>query len=184
MFGLQMDEAGITGIEMSPQLHSAVLEYQRLETQVRLLIGEVCKSHCSHCLNRCCKKDFCVESIASPWLRLVWETSHHKIMEYDDSTGWLTDSGCRLNAGRPPVCYEFMCSQILMEISATDRMHTIKVLSKLVTFAGANALGKKHLVTLSSTQLLTRLNYTRLRRRLAHSQEILQNCEQVLNSCP
>jgi hypothetical protein len=105
---------------------------------------------------------------------MIWNSQGHTISQYGDSSGWLLSDGCRLITGRPPVCYEYLCDRILSEISEGVYLDNLKAVSALPAFAGRNALGNKHLVTLSSEQILTRMNFTKLRRQIAKSVNLFQ----------
>lgn len=154
----------------------ALLEYQYLEQKVRWLILEVCKPFCSTCADCCCKEDFCSESLDSDWLRMTWKLWGYKRSQYDDSYGWLLSDGCRLITGRPPVCYEFLCNKILSGMPG-DTWDRLKEISMLISYAGKNALGNRHLVTLSSEQISNRMNFKKLRKQIAKSLHLFQQYE-------
>ena len=108
-----------------------------------------------------------VMNLNSFWLRFIWEMYNHNSSQYHDSRGWLSSNGCILPVGRPLVCYEYLCESILEKISEKSYLKCLKELSRLLTLVGQNALGNCHLVTLSSKQILTQLNFKRLRGRIS-----------------
>jgi hypothetical protein len=169
-----MDEKETHTNTLSRDCIKTILEYQDLEQKVRRLILKACKPFCSACSDCCCKKDFCSESLDSYWLRMTWSLQGYTASQYDDSKGWLLSNGCRLDTGRPPVCYEYLCDRILVEIQEDCTLDNLKAISALPAFAGKNALGNKHLVTLSSEQILTRMNFVKLRRQIAKFQSLFQ----------
>ena len=154
----------------------AILEYQTLERKVNQLVVQVCKPFCSTCSKCCCKIDFCSESLDSYWLRMTRKLSGHNQSQYDDNTGWLLSDGCRLATGRPPVCYEYLCNRIIADIP-DDSLGAVKEVSRLLSSAGKNALGNRHLITLSSDQILNRMNFRKLRRQIAKTLRYFQKCE-------
>ena len=160
---------------------TTIQEYQSLEQKVSQQVVSVCRPFCSACSNCCCKTDFCSESLDSYWLRMTWRLAGHDRFQYDDSIGWLSSDGCRLTAGRPPVCYEYLCDGMIADIPA-DRLSRVKVVTTLLSSTGKNALGSRHLVTLTSEQILTRMNFGKLRRRIAKSRYLLQEYEAALPS--
>jgi hypothetical protein len=176
-YRVEMDEKEIHTSPLSRDCIKAILEYQDLEQKVRRLILKACKPFCSACSDCCCKKDFCSESLDSYWLRMTWNLQGYTVSQYDDSKGWLLSEGCRLDTGRPPVCYEYLCDRILVEIQEDCTLDNLKAISALPAFAGKNALGNKHLVTLSSEQILTRMNFLKLRRQIAKSLNLFQRYE-------
>ena len=99
----------------------------------------------------------------------MWQSYNHNFSQYHDSKGWLSSNGCLLSVGRPPVCYAYLCDNILEKISEKPYLNCLKELSRLVTWAGQKALGNRHLVTLSSKQVLTQLNFKRLKGRISKS---------------
>ena len=108
----------------------------------------------------------------------------HTLTQYDPARGWLLSDGCRLIAGRPPVCYEFLCNKILEELSEGPYLDNLKAISTLPAFAGKNALGNKHLVTLSSEQILKRINFEKLRRQIAKAFDLLKQYESAITANP
>ncbi len=171
---LEMDEKETNTSTLSHDCIKTILEYQDLEQKVRRLILKACKPFCGACSDCCCKKDFCSESLHSYWLRMIWNLQGYKASQYDDSKGWLLSDGCRLITGRPPVCYEYLCDKILSEMREGTTVDNLKAVSALPSFAGKNALGNRHLVTLSSEQILTRMNFIKLRRQIVKSLNLFQ----------
>lgn len=157
------------------------MAYRNLEQQTSRIISSICRPFCSRCNVVCCKEEFCSESIDSFWLRLIWQTCDHEISQYDAHRGWLRPNGCGLMAGRPPLCHEYFCNDIFDKISQASSSHDFIEISKLLALAGKNALGNSHLVTLSSEQVLTRLNFTKLKTRITRSFEQLRRYEKDLS---
>ena len=174
---LEMNEKETNTNTLSRDCIKTMLEYQDLEQKVRRPILKVCTPFCSACSDCCCKKDFCSESLDSYWLRMTWNLQGYTVSQYDDSKGWLLSEGCRLDTGRPPVCYEYLCNGIRGKIQEDCYLDNLKAISALPAFAGKNALGNKHLVTLSSEQILTRMNFIKLRRQIAKSHNLFQRYE-------
>ena len=171
----------VTTGSLSRDCIKAILEYQDLEQKVRQLILRACEPFCSVCSDCCCKKDFCSESLHSFWLRMTWQLQGYTSAQYDDSKGWLLSEGCRLISGRPPVCYEYLCNKMLGEMSEGVQLDNLKAISALPAFAGKNALGNKHLVTLTSEQILTRMKFIKLRRQIAKSLNLFKQYEREMN---
>ncbi len=100
--------------------------------------------------------------------------------EYDDDKGWLSSKGCNLTAGRPPVCHEFVCNKIRDSVPKDHYSGCLWTVSKLLAWAGENALGDRHLVTLSTSEIKF-LNFDRLRKRIARCAETCDQCEKLLS---
>ena len=112
---------------------------------------------------------------------MTWQLQGYTSSQYDDSKGWLLSEGCRLISGRPPVCYEYLCNKMLMKMPEGVQLDNLKAISALPAFAGKNALGNKHLVTLTSEQILTRMKFIKLRRQIAKSLNLFKQYEREMN---
>ncbi len=86
--------------------------YADFEPRVQKSIGQFFGSICSACRGVCCKIDYCQETRESLFLSKLRE-EYQTAASYSDETGWLSETGCDLTAGRPPVCYEYLCDEIL-----------------------------------------------------------------------
>lgn len=135
-----------------------VAAYGRLEMEIQGCMSALCIRMCARCLLPCCRIDFCRESLESPFLVDV-RTRFAPDAHWDAAAGWLTAQGCRLPAGRPPVCYEFLCRDLEENQPTPIHCEALRRLSKLMTQAGACARGRRHLVELND---LSRLNVKRL----------------------
>ena len=146
----------------------------------------LCEPFCEKCSDYCCTEDICRESIDSAWLMLVWDISGSRISQYNETDGWLSSSGCRLAVGRPPVCYEYLCTDILNSCRGCSFLGNLKQLSKLLSITGTKSLGHKHLVTLSTEDIATRLNPTKLSTRISNSNRSFERISKELiplNGC-
>lgn len=154
---------------MLVSLDQLVEQYGRLEMAVQQRMNACCAVFCSACTVPCCRVDFCRESLESPFLAAVRNRFAPAAL-WDPATGWLTPTGCGLAAGRPPVCYEFLCGPILTARNGDQPLAALKQLSMLITAAGRRARGNHHLVALSE---LSRINLSRLSAQLTRSHEAL-----------
>lgn len=147
---------------ISEDCSHAIIQYYFIEKKIQKSISSICAVFCNKCDTLCCREDICRESIDSYWLNLVWQTHDHDISNYDKRKGWLTSNGCQLFAGRPPVCYEYFCNKIRNALKNGPYKQYLKEISSLINVAGKNALGNKHLVTLSKEQILYKVDFKRL----------------------
>jgi hypothetical protein len=166
----------------NPLLSNIVLEYSNLENQVRKLLTGFCTPFCSQCKKCCCKEKFCNESLDSFWLNKVWQSSGYILSQYDTDLGWLTDSGCRLNVGRSPVCYNFLCEDILENLSKSEHGKTWLNIAKIIPQVGRNVIGKKHLVTLSAPEVSNQLDLNKLHKHIAEYFDLLELYKKELYS--
>ena len=141
-----------------------VQRYVALEQAIHAAHVPVCAPTCAKCVKICCAHRFCAEAIESPWLRLAWQATGHTEDEFHPEQGWLRRTGCSLRAGRPPVCYAFLCSQILdpMRDQAEREFHLDQ--ASLITAVGRRAYGQRALVELTREEIATHLNLDRLER--------------------
>ena len=158
----------------------AASEYLFLESKVNFLISQACRCFCSECKERCCGKEYCSESVSSCWLTIIWTLCGNNIFNYDEEKGWLSPYGCHLTAGRPPVCYDFFCNRLLEEDPIGTYVASLNKIANLPRLMGKNALGTRHLVTLSSREVFCLLNFNRLRNRMAKCLELCEQCEKQL----
>lgn len=147
------------------ELDSILKQYSSFEIRVGKAIGDICAKHCSVCSSVCCKPEFCRENIESSFLSLL-NKKFYPVSEYSKKWGWLTETGCILSAGRPPVCYEYFCNSI-MEVQPDDmHRYVINVLSMLITHVGKYAIGRRHLIEILYGKELKKLKITRFRKQL------------------
>jgi len=162
-------------------LDETVARYAAFEMTVNGAVTNACKPTCRTCSECCCAIRFCAEAVESQWLKMVAARAGHQLGDYHDRSGWLTPSGCQLTVGRPPVCYEFFCDAILRAEESAPRRHALRVLGRLVGFVGRNALGGRHLVTLTADEIHC-LDCDRLRTRLMSAEEVFTDCMEILTT--
>lgn len=169
-------------IAISPELREAARRYIELEARVNEVVTAACLPVCRVCADCCCEVRFCRESVESHWLRTIAAVAGHGAGEFDGSKGWLTPQGCRLNVGRPPICYEFFCDAITHGEENPYRRYALKVMGRLVGFAGRKALGGRHLLTLNLFELQHRLRLEKLEKRLETAEVIFNECHEILRT--
>ena len=74
--------------------------------------------------------------------------------------------GCRLPIGRPPICYQFFCQKALDGLPDDHHREHLKTAAALVNDVGKQALGGRHLVTLTAAEIFGRLNIDKLNQRI------------------
>ncbi len=67
----------------------AANEYLFLESKVNSLISHACRCFCTECKDRCCKKEYCSESVSSSWLRIIWTLYVFNVSENGNRNGIL-----------------------------------------------------------------------------------------------
>ena len=148
-------------------------EYAAFETEVRQQLAHICAPHCAVCERVCCRPEYCRETIDSPFLALLnSEISPNSQCIAD--RGWLTSSGCALSAGRPPVCYQFICKKIFDSLPDDTSRYLLEVLSELVVHAGKRAFGSRHLVEIMDLGTLERVDVERFEKRLTVARYALE----------
>lgn len=150
---------------------AAALKYRYLELEINRTISSICSPFCRPCKGGCCRTEICAESISSFWLHLVGTVGNHSPVQFDENQGWLAPNGCRISAGRPPLCYEFLCDKIFENIPPGSFSRSLKELCQSLSLVGKNALGNRHLVTLSSRAIASKLNFKKLEARIAAATE-------------
>lgn len=151
---------------MPIDLDHAVKVYAAFEQTVRQWTDGRCGPFCKTCRAVCCRAHFCDETRQSAFLARVAAHASPQ-SDYHAATGWLTPAGCGLKAGRPPVCYEFLCLRITTALDGDPlKRHALLAASMLMTHVGRRALGGRHLVTLTRRRDLARIRVERLMDRL------------------
>lgn len=138
--------------------------YAEIERDVQAVSNPVCAPYCSECMSVCCRPDFCFETVSSAWLVFVRETIAPDA-ECVRCGNWLSETGCRLPAGRPPVCYEFYCNAILDSIDDPFTRYALRAAGQCMNVFGRRAVGETHLVELEDLSPLTPTRIERLLRR-------------------
>ena len=155
--------------------------YGRLEQRVRMQMERQCQATCSHCRQVCCRIHFCAETRESAFLQRVVRRFSPKA-EFDPQCGWLSPAGCTLVAGRPPVCYEFLCGDIPGALSGDiHHRHGMLALSMLITHTGRRAIGGRHLVEATRDADLRRIHPQRFMARLDEAEAALEEVVAVLD---
>lgn len=159
---------------MNNRLETFIENYTELEQGVQVLVTEQCRTSCGICTACCCRADICEEAVDSPFLRAL-----HRQQELEsDRYGFLCASGCTLPLGRPPVCYEFFCKELLED--QPDDLHRtlLKILGHLPAYAGERACDAIHLTELIQEDALDSLDFEQLETQMKNALDAL-NCIRV-----
>ncbi|MBM4153245.1 MAG: hypothetical protein FJ220_06970 [Kiritimatiellaceae bacterium] len=158
---------------MKTRLNQLREGYAELERGVQELVQATCSSTCALCTSCCCRADICEEALESPFLREL----HQQDDLLSDRYGFLTESGCSLPQGRPPICYEFFCDGILSDQPDELYRDVLRILGRLPAFAGENALNGQHLTEIMDASQLEKINFEDVEAQLQlslHALEIIQ----------
>ncbi|MGD2270709.1 MAG: hypothetical protein PVI06_09945 [Desulfobacterales bacterium] len=154
-------------------LNFIISKYATFESKVQDYSSSYFRPYCSVCTDVCCKPEFCQETLDSPFLALVRAT-HKPAAPYSSDTGWLSETGCILTIGRPPVCYEFLCDEIMTSRSSAMHLYVDNVFSKLISHLGRRIYRGKHLVEIWEHKDLHRVKRSSFENRLMGSQAAFQ----------
>ena len=147
-------------------------EYAQFEERLRKVMNAMCIPHCCACNQVCCRGELCRETIESPFMSLLRQ-KFPPPSAYCSQNGWLTRTGCALGIGRAPVCYHFLCSDILVSQPTPIDAYLLKVLAALINYIGKNALGRRHLVEIMNPDDLLRVKLLRFKKKLAEARVVL-----------
>lgn len=151
---------------MISKLAGLVERYGQFEQQVSQWTRQWCGPFCSVCRTVCCRPDFCIETRQSAFLERV-ARRFSPLAVFSRSSGWLSAAGCALVAGRPPVCYEFLCRTISDTVAGDPgRQHALLVASMAITHVGRQAFGRRHLVEATDAAGLRRIHPERVMSRI------------------
>ncbi|WP_144413821.1 hypothetical protein [Kiritimatiella glycovorans] len=140
-------------------LNSILEAYGDLERRVQQRITRRWGGVCAHCATSCCRVDICEEALESVFLCRVRE-HFDQPGDFDPRFGWLGPGGCRLEVGRPPVCYAFFCDEIRNSLTpeAREQLDRLGSIMDRVGRVGPRGL---HLVELTDPGDLEEINLDR-----------------------
>ncbi len=164
-----------------PDYDKIIGTYMDFEKKLQAPMKTVCAEYCSSCASVCCREELCRETLEAPFLRQLRKKAPAPVA-YSSDQGWLTDSGCALSIGRAPVCYHFLCKDILAAQGTQLDRYLLKVLAALINHVGKNALGDRHLVEIFDSQDLHRVKLPRFLKKLHEAQAALNAVEAYLHS--
>jgi hypothetical protein len=150
------------------ELEHILREYAAFESEVRVFSAELWFQWCSNCREVCCKAVYCRETFESPFLCLLLKKNSRQVSN-STQKDWLGEAGCKLSVGRPPVCYEFLCVNILDARQTEMQRYAMIVLAKLICHIGKRALGSRHLIEVMDLADLKKVRYSRFEKRLSEA---------------
>lgn len=155
---------------MNHPLDNLIKLYAEIELGVQELMRDRSGPVCAQCTCVCCRADICEEAIESPFLKKV----HKQADLFSDQYGFLTQTGCGLETGRPPVCHEYFCNDQFYYQPDDQHADVLKVLGALVSHAGRNADGEIHLVEIMQEEKLGTLDFRALESQFKESFDALE----------
>jgi len=97
------------------KLKETIARYAELEQEIGSLVARRSTVACARCQKVCCRADVGQQILQSWWLTEVSRQVHGTWWPDDWETREqcvaLTDSGCMLRAGKPMICWSFVCDQ-------------------------------------------------------------------------
>ena len=144
--------------------------YAELEQGVQELVTARCRAFCELCTSCCCRAEICEEAISSPFLRTI----HRREVLDSDGYGFLDTGGCSLQRGRPPICYEFFCDELMAAQEDDLNRDVLRALGRLLSLVGERALGSAHLVELADSEQLERVDFEKMEKRIRRALESLE----------
>jgi hypothetical protein len=155
--------------------------YVHFEQRVRRWTERWCRPFCTVCPKVCCRFGFCIESRESAFLTRVAGRFAPR-SAFSATRGWLSATGCCLVAGRPPVCYEFLCRDIWQTVAGDpNRRHALLTASMVVSYVGRRAIGGRHLVEALDADDLKRISTARVMTRLDEAGEAFRAAVRILD---
>lgn len=156
--------------------------YAELEQSVRHLMTELFSETCGTCTACCCRADICEEATQSAFLYQLIQKQGLASDDMDDRFGWLNNQGCLLEYGKPPICYEYFCDQLLARLPDDNARFSARTLGRLMDYVGKDALGDWHLVEITNPVDLQQVSVDDLFQRLEEAQEAFAVIEQYMQS--
>ncbi|UCH22315.1 MAG: hypothetical protein JSU83_03475 [Deltaproteobacteria bacterium] len=151
------------------ELNRMIAQYAVFETRVQRYIRNYFWPYCSTCADACCKPDFCQETLESIFLTFLRE-AYPPPASYSQENGWVSETGCILKIGRPPVCYEYLCDEIMAAQPTATYQYAVNVLSKLISHVGKRAHRGKHLVEILDRKEIAVVKFSYFENRLKEAE--------------
>ena len=161
-------------------LNGVIAAYVGLECGVQRVVADLSAAACAACGGQCCREEICRESVESPFLRAVIAADDTAPGPYDERAGWMRADGCALAAGRPPVCYEYACSDVTDALHDSLQVYLYEVVSYLLTVAGEQVAGRTHAVELLDADDLAAVDCDRWAAQVQAAEAILDRCRGCL----
>lgn len=155
---------------MTDALKNYIKQYTELEIGMRELINRKGNSLCGQCTRCCCDVIHCEEGVKSPFLKLVHRQEHL----FDHKDGFLSPTGCKLDKGRPSICYAYFCDDHFYH--QPDELHAevLKIIGSLLHHATRNALGDTPLQEILQEEDLDHLDFQKLQNQMSDSLQALE----------
>lgn len=151
--------------------------YADFEKKVRNIIAPISGPLCAACKSICCKYDFCIETLQSPFLYLVAEQEgclpKSSVAAPQAGPFALGPHGCTILAGRSKLCSAFNCSQILRQFRSDHEVYAFKCISDMLHFLTAHFSGKTALDDIKDARLFTETRFEKFLRKIDLARELL-----------
>lgn len=161
-------------------MKNTIIAYGELELDVQRKISGLLNEFCANCTECCCRVDICEEAEESLFLRMVRDEFEQE-KHLSDQYGFLSETGCCLECGRPPVCYEFICDGIALSLDEPSR-EALTALCKLIDYIGQRAAGQLHLAEILSENDLEKIDCHKVLGRIRKAETVLEHVEQFLET--
>jgi len=155
---------------MNDALKTFIEQYAALECGMQELIREKGQALCGSCTCCCCDAIICKEAIESPFLKLVHRQAHR----FSEENGFLSATGCTLQQGRPPVCYEYFCDDHFYYQPDDLHAEVLKILGALLNHATRNARDDSPLAEIMKEEQLDQLDFHPLEQQMQESVHALE----------
>ncbi len=103
----------VRGLMIPDSLKEPIARYAALEQDIGALVAKRSAVACARCEKVCCRPDVGQQVLQSWWLTEVSRHVHGKWWPDDWETAEqcvaLTGNGCMLTAGKPMICWSFVC---------------------------------------------------------------------------
>ena len=156
--------------------------YAELEISVRTLMTNLFSETCGLCTACCCRADICEEATRSPFLSLLLEKQGLSVKKMDDRFGWLDVNGCALEYGRPPICYDYFCDELIDRLPDDDARLVARTLGRLMGHVGQNALNEWHLVEIMNPVDLEKVDFDQLSQKLEEALAAFEVVEEYIQT--
>ena len=165
-----------------PELKDVIAAYARLEQDIGELVARRSAVACARCEKICCRPDVGEQALESWWLREVGRQAHGRWWPDDwrngDQCAALTETGCMLTAGKPMICWSFVCDLYTEVYEDLWDAAFYSFLADLLWEVG-QLTKKLHLEYATEEQALTHVN--KITARVAWGRELLEEARHLVD---
>lgn len=147
---------------MKQAFEDYLTRYAELERAVLALVQQQGGPLCAECTCYCCDRIICDEAIESAFLKKL----HGRAECFDAKNGFITPTGCMLEQGRPPTCYQYFCDNHYYYQPDEQHVDVLQKLGGLLNHVVREARGDIPLTDLTQDEEIAAVDFQQFEKQL------------------